>query len=480
MRRILPFYLLTLSLITGILVPTLVRDGMFVDGVVYSAVSKNLAHGIGSWFSPQFSSSAGSVFFEHPPLGFILQSAFFKVIGDSIYTERFYSFFMAILSAWGIIFCLQNIDDHKYRNIYWLPVLLWILTPTISWVYKNNMLENTVTVFVLFAAGFSFKAVKQKSYLLLILSAFLIFLSFLIKGFVGIFPVVIPAIYALLFEPGKRISIALKFSILLTLFSASFLFLTFLIFPDLQSNITHYLQQQLIPALQDKREITTHNHFNIMLLLLKELIIPAGIVFILFISTYLTGKTKKEIKVQWKIFTIFLAIALCGSLPLVITLKQRAFYLVPSIPFYVLAFTMIVANPLTFLIESLSNKAILVLKIAGYASVFGSLIFSATFAGQYSRDEILLQDVHKICNLIPHNQTITLISAGDNFWILNAYLSRNGNISVDPEHQRKYLLTDKGVFKNKIDSSYVPLNSNLNNYVIFMKNFQSSEEISPY
>ena len=118
MNRKLPFQLFTFSLIIGILLPTLLRDGMFVDGVVYSAISKNLAHGIGSWFSPQFSSSAASVFFEHPSLGFILQSSFFKVLGDSIYTERFYSFLMALLSAWGIIFCLKKFDAQKYRNIY--------------------------------------------------------------------------------------------------------------------------------------------------------------------------------------------------------------------------------------------------------------------------------------------------------------------------------------------------------------------------
>ena len=67
-----------------LLVPWLFRRGMFWDGVVYGAISRNLAAGIGDAWHPMVTSTFLRHFREQPPLGFWLQAAFFRVLRRSL------------------------------------------------------------------------------------------------------------------------------------------------------------------------------------------------------------------------------------------------------------------------------------------------------------------------------------------------------------------------------------------------------------
>src|ERR1700685_3790893 len=91
----LPFWLLTFAILIGLTVPVLIKDGMFMDAMLYSSVSHNLSQGIGTFWFPQFSfrNMGGlSSFHEQPPLVFGIQSIFFRILGGSLYTERIYTF----------------------------------------------------------------------------------------------------------------------------------------------------------------------------------------------------------------------------------------------------------------------------------------------------------------------------------------------------------------------------------------------------
>ena len=69
----LPFYLIAISIILGLTLPVIIQDGMFMDGMLYTCVSKNLANGIGSFWFPVFSKfgfGGLTTFHEHPPLIF--------------------------------------------------------------------------------------------------------------------------------------------------------------------------------------------------------------------------------------------------------------------------------------------------------------------------------------------------------------------------------------------------------------------------
>jgi hypothetical protein len=77
----LPFWLITIGVIVLCTLPALVKDGMFMDAMLYTSVAHNLSQGIGTFWFPQFSydNMAGlTSFHEQPPLGFGIQACFFK------------------------------------------------------------------------------------------------------------------------------------------------------------------------------------------------------------------------------------------------------------------------------------------------------------------------------------------------------------------------------------------------------------------
>lgn len=82
--------------ITGIffilICPNFLTEGMFMDGLMYSAISKNLANGIGTFWNPYLSETLFPEFHEHPPLAFGIQSIFYNLFGESFYVEKYILF----------------------------------------------------------------------------------------------------------------------------------------------------------------------------------------------------------------------------------------------------------------------------------------------------------------------------------------------------------------------------------------------------
>ena len=163
-----PYWLLTFSIVILLPLTRLIQDGMFLDSMLYTCVSHNLSKGIGTFwfpvFSPTYHNSGSPFFLEHPPLVFGIESLFCKILGDSMYVERFYIFLTICISAflihrlWKIIF----INDDELKRMSWLPILFWITIPSCSWSYSYNMMENTMGLFCLSAVLSSFKAAESK------------------------------------------------------------------------------------------------------------------------------------------------------------------------------------------------------------------------------------------------------------------------------------------------------------------------------
>lgn len=157
-----PFWIFSIAVFCALLMPSLVQDGMFMDGVLYSSVAKNLAHDRGTFWFPYFSATTHTFFHEQPPLIFGIQSLFFRLMGDSIYTERFYSFLMACING-GLIHLVwkEFFRESDFKNLSWLPFFLWITIPVCFWSFQNNMQENTMSVFTLSATLFILKGIRQ-------------------------------------------------------------------------------------------------------------------------------------------------------------------------------------------------------------------------------------------------------------------------------------------------------------------------------
>jgi len=443
---------------------------MFLDGVTYSAISNNLAHGLGSVFKPHYTQTLYPEFYEHPPLFFIIQSSFFKIFGSGIFTERIFTFLSALSSALGIIL-IWNLfpGESKLRKHSWIAVLLWITVPIITWSFKNNMIENLLSVLTLFSVYFLLKSLLKRNIGSLLIGSILILFSFLVKGPVGLFPLIVPLIFALSFYDKKQLKSSLLYQIYLIGFSLSLFLILMRVFPELKYNLEAYLEQQLLPALSNSRELTTDNRFSILLRLLTEIAFPLIVFLIVAIRSKIYSN--KEEEKYHQVSLLFLLIALSGSLPLLLSLKQAAFYLVPSIPFYILSITFYMIPKLQRPLEKISDR----LKTwIMYFSAFATLlviIYSMIHINDYSRDQSIIEDVKSITENIPPYTILACQNDLMEDWTAIAYFSRIGFISLDKNPSKhSYYIHDKNSSSSKPDlEKYDPILMNLNRFEVYKR-----------
>src|SRR6478735_996055 len=70
--------------------PYLLHEGMFFDGMTYSAVGRNLYLGYGTFWKPYYNQMFDP-FYTHLPLVFGLLSKFYAIFGDNLYTPKIYN-----------------------------------------------------------------------------------------------------------------------------------------------------------------------------------------------------------------------------------------------------------------------------------------------------------------------------------------------------------------------------------------------------
>jgi len=446
-NRYLPFWILTISIFIGLIVPILIQDGMFIDGILYTGVSKNLANNIGTFWNPIFSTTwdkAGlNSFHEHPPLVFEIQSVFFRIFGNSIYVERFYSFLTACITAYliSLMWKLMNRNNRELRKLSWLPILLWIIIPVSFWSYQNNVQENTMGIFTLLSVYFSLKGLytNRKIYLNLILGGIFIFLASFSKGIPGLFPIVVIILYWLINRNISFYKMCIYTFILIIV--PVIIYSLLLINNEAYESLSFYVTERLLGRIASKP--TVDNRFYIVYSLFMELLPVIIITFImLFVYKFKSIKQKIENSDKRKIL-LLIFIGLSGSLPLMLTLVQRRFYFAHSLPFFAVGFSLIIAPGLNNLInriktERTSFKSFKIITVIIFVSI---MAFSVLQIGKTGRNQDQLYDIYLIGKIIPHNSTINIDNSLWNDWSLQCYLIRNFNISVDPSknHHNFYL-----------------------------------------
>jgi 4-amino-4-deoxy-L-arabinose transferase-like glycosyltransferase len=206
-------WLLTAAIIAFRLLPGLARPGMFFDGVTHAAIARNMAAGTGDFWHPVFSPADGAGYHEQPPLGFWLESLFFRALGDHFWVEKLFSAVIALATAAAIAAIWRRLAGERaeLRNLDWLPVALWAAMPGWGWMFGNNMLENTLGLFTTLAVYAILRAsdtrgstshVARRS-LCLALGAACIVAGVLSKGPVGLFPLATPLAMCIAFPNGR-------------------------------------------------------------------------------------------------------------------------------------------------------------------------------------------------------------------------------------------------------------------------------------
>ena len=428
----IPFWLLLIGLFLILVSRSLLTEGMFFDGVTYASISRNMAEGQGTFWNPHYTQTLYPEFRQHPPLALGMEALAFKAFGDHWWVEKFYSVLMFLLSGLFIALIWKRTTNNL--RWVWLPLLFWLAMPLVSWSATNNLLENTMSVFVLLSVYLMIVGYQRHHKIWLFLSAFTLLLAILSKGFTGLFPLVFPILYCAFDQKHKWIQGPID-SLLLLVSVAVFVGIMFLVFPGSFVYLKDYFQLQVIGG--GLHEATTSSRFYIVFALLQQLVIPFVLALVLVIC-----KTKS--KVNSKVFEfppdkawfyVFLIMGLVGVLPIMVSVKQRDFYMLAALPFFALACGHITLSMLTLWLPKIAPKVRGWMTLGTACIVLLGLVLNVVHIGKYGRDEALIEEVKQKITESKGNNVIEISQEEYTQWAKHAYYMRYGKISLSPTHQ---------------------------------------------
>lgn len=423
------------ALATFFVVLPLCEKGAFVDGLTYASISRNLAEGLGTFWTPHYTEFLHPQFHEHPPLVFGLQSLLFRLFGDLFWVEGLYSLLCWLLIARGLYVFAKRLFPKTNETIAPVAVLLWVLTPLIWFGTTNNLLENTTTVFTLWSSYYLVFVTEKNRWSYLVFASSLLIGAFLSKGMVGLFPMAIPVI-RWVFEKENRRNITLDFGLLLAITGAIFALLS-LWQPEMIPSLKQYFSQQLLPALDGKRENSPHSRFWIWGQMLLEL----GIPILMLLFAFWKGKWRRPTPKLWIVFFLWMS----ASLPLALSPKQSAFYLIPALPYGILFLLGVLSPALVYYGKSQGER----LKNSHSKKLFRAstiILLLVTWVlvgmrwGNIKRDEALIHDVVEIAKTLPEVKELSVPLKVTSDWKTIAYFMRMGHISVGAPNSDHYLL----------------------------------------
>lgn len=396
-----------------------------MDGTIYATLSRNLAEGQGSFWQPSLSQDYFETFFEHPPLGIAMLSLAFSTVGDYFWVEKVYGLCLALLTMGLLNSIWKSLYKSEYDSYGWIPSLLWLVTPLTFWSVTNNMLESTLVLYVLL----SFKALlayldSNKSWLL-IAAGLCLSASMLSKGFVGLF------MWSFFFweqissNTWKRYWAIPQTLILVGITLAPIVALYFFN-PTAHAHMAAYFDNQVVRSIQEVQ--TADYRTQILFRLFREVIpmlILSGIALLL-IRPIASLKLKRNAK-SW----LCMGLAISAVLPLMITLKQRGFYLIPAFPFLALAMAPLWAKYLTH--RDWSSKVSgsrlgitisMVLLAAGLVSTF-------SFKGSIGRKTDRISDMKTIIDYTGEHARIGIAPELYDDYLLRSTMYRMGHVDLD-------------------------------------------------
>ena len=438
----LPFYLIIIAVFLGAISPDILAEGMFMDGLMYAVISKNLANGLGSFWYLHFSETFMPDFHEHPPLAFGIQSLFFRFFGDSIFIEKFYS--VGTFFATGII--ITRIWKHsvikELHYLAWLPLLLFAITPVVIWCAHSNMLENTMMIFTSLSVLFQVKALKERRTVNLIFAGLMLFLAFLTKGFTALFPLIFLSFAFLTDKEYTFIRLCKDIIWLLSAFCAPFLIL-YIVIPESIDSLLIYLDRQVVRSI--KEVSTVDSRFWIIKRLFNELTPHFVLIALVFITTI---KNKKP-GINYASFLPFLLLGLSGVIPITISMKQSGFYILATFPFFALAVGLLLIKRIDFLVSKINwnGKGYKIFRVTSFGLLIVSCFLCFKHYGTIRRDKDMIHDVKILIEQLPHNQPINIQSSLFDNWALHGYFYRYADISLDANqpYSRKYVLSERAI-----------------------------------
>ncbi len=470
-----PLAALTVAVACAVLLPRLLQHGMFLDGVTYAAIARNLAAGAGSFWAPHYTATIYPVFHEHPPLGLWLESLSFRVLGDHWWVERLHATVIFGLTALLIAVIWRRLGPGLTpqapqqdtasptvtessahaggastrgwggidSNHAWLPLLLWVAVPVVSWAVVGNMLEGPFTLFTTAALmcvvlGLATEAgngalgaeeldptprggaPRPVAVLWGAASGLCVAAAFLTKGPAGLFPLAAPV---LLGWHRPRVAGRVLLAQWLTVAVVAAVLLAW---PAAHDALSRYLDEQLVAALTGQREVARHR-FGLVNNWLEGVALPLLVVGGVMVA--LARRWVAPLPADVRRATSWLLVGLSATVPLLLSPKQSGYYLVPSVPAFALACALLLRGTAARLAARLDTSAWRRVTLGASAIVVVmAVVAGLTTAG---RDAARLADLDALASHLPVGQTIGICPETNADWNLHAWTQRRFRVSLD-------------------------------------------------
>jgi 4-amino-4-deoxy-L-arabinose transferase-like glycosyltransferase len=423
------YRLFTIALLAALTIPRMTGRGMFGDGLIHATIARNLSIGVGSLWAPAFTATSFSQYYEHPPLGFVLQAAAFRLLGDHLATERIYSLVVFAATGLLIVAIWRRLQPAEYD---WLPVFLFVLPSIVTWAVVNNMLENTQSVFTAAAVLLLLIAWQARSRAAVAgwsaVAAMCVVSATLTKGPVGLFPLAVP--FLLMMMPVERKStmapgpLALMTLTLVGVTAGCGLAL--LAYDPARHALTQYVRLQLMPSLGGQREVNadplaTFRHLGLGIA--ARMAVICGLLWLLARH----GPASQRVMPA----AFFLTLALCASVPIAVSPKLVGHYFLPSVPFFALGFASLAVRPVSRLMAAERGWHRRVPAALAILLFSGAILVPVLHGPLEARDTELLRELDALEPVMPGDVTIGACQTSGTDWRLQAYVNRLFRVSLE-------------------------------------------------
>ncbi|GAB3329828.1 hypothetical protein GCM10027299_33780 [Larkinella ripae] len=440
-------WLFTLAWGAFVIFRRLLREGMWADGLTYAAISRNMAIGKGSFWSPVFASSfwlpynQTETFYEHPPLLFYIQSWFFRLLGDTYVTERVYCFLVIILILilmvqlwWQMVPAVHPL--HRWE---WLPVFILFTCPLTEWTYAQNYLDATMSLFCLLTVKYTMVGwhMPKKSFLMAPLAAMSLLAAFLTKGPVSLHVLAVPALLGVVYYRPAQIAPAVRWTLMLSVGFGGLLGLL-LLYEPARIFLHSYFNQQVWAALNSKRELlptTAGSLGRAFILKIVGINIAPGLVLmaVLWIINRFWLRSAVSVRPLSGMSRFYAGLGLAATVPMMATTKQFDYYVVPALPYLSLGLAAWLGPQLLKTVQTiaLDRRGVRAIMAVGVVACLVTGLYGFTIAGKpYHSYRQMLSDVGKIGAMVPSGSQLGACPEVMADPLLNAYVQRYFRIEL--------------------------------------------------
>jgi hypothetical protein len=209
--------------------------------------------------------------------------------------------------------------------------------------------------------------------------------------------------------------------------------------PDAKESISYYVKERLLRRINSAPNVS--NRFAILFHLFNDVI---GSIIIIALGFFANKLVKNKLHIKHAIF--WLVFALCGVLPIMLTMVQKAFYIVQVFPFIAISVAIICVPLFDAWLTFLQHRAkyFLIFKKATIFIFSGSICFVFYNFGKFSRHQIQIQDVDAVAKIIGKTAQISATDSLYNDSFIYFYMARFANTSVMNDSTQLYMIAYNG------------------------------------